>query len=67
MRKDLSLPEPVARAGTKVISPRQGSGMASGNDIKSATATYGSFISMFKFGTIAVVIIAAIVVLLIAS
>lgn len=41
--------------------------MASGNDIKGATATYDGFISMVKYGTIAVVIIAAIVVLLIAS
>jgi hypothetical protein len=41
--------------------------MASGNDMKSATSTYGGFINMFKFGTIAVVVIAAAVVLMIAS
>jgi hypothetical protein len=41
--------------------------MASGNDIKDASATYDAFISMVKYGTIAVVIIAAVVVLLIAS
>jgi hypothetical protein len=41
--------------------------MASGNDIKSANATYGGFLSMVKIGTIVVVVIAAVVVLLIAS
>jgi hypothetical protein len=41
--------------------------MATGNDMKAATSTYGGFITMVKMGTIATVIIAAIVVLLIAS
>jgi len=41
--------------------------MATGNDMKAATNTYGGFITMVKYGTIATVIIAAIVVLLIAS
>ncbi|EJL32389.1 aa3-type cytochrome c oxidase subunit IV [Novosphingobium sp. AP12] len=41
--------------------------MASGNDIKAATATYNSFIKMATWGTIACVVIAAGVVGLIAS
>jgi len=36
--------------------------MASGNDIKAAQQTYGSFISWAKWGTIACAVIAAIVV-----
>lgn len=41
--------------------------MATGNDIKAATNTYGGFITLVKVGTTASVLIAAIVVLLIAS
>lgn len=41
--------------------------MASGNDIKSATATYGGFLTIVKIGTTAAVLVAAVVVLLIAS
>lgn len=41
--------------------------MASGNDMKAATATYGGFITLVKVGTIASVIAAAFVVFLIAS
>lgn len=41
--------------------------MASGNNMKHASDTYGGFLSMLKYGTIAVVIIAAAVVMLIAS
>jgi len=41
--------------------------MASGNDMKYATATYGGFLNMVKYGTMATVAIAAVVVLLIAS
>jgi len=40
--------------------------MASGNDMKAANESYGGFITMVKVGTIAVVIVAAIVVLMIA-
>jgi hypothetical protein len=41
--------------------------MASGNDIKTATATYGGFVTIVKFGSIATAVIAAVVVMLIAS
>lgn len=41
--------------------------MASGNDIKASTQTYGGFITLVKVGTVASVIVAAVVVLLIAS
>ena len=41
--------------------------MASGNDMKAANETYAGFITMFKWGAIAVAIIAAIVVALISS
>jgi hypothetical protein len=41
--------------------------MASGNDMKHASATYGGFLAMVKYGTIGVVIVAAAVVLMIAS
>jgi len=41
--------------------------MASGNDIKNATATYGGFLTIVKIGTIASVIAAGVVVLLIAN
>jgi Bacterial aa3 type cytochrome c oxidase subunit IV len=40
--------------------------MASGNDIKAASATYGGFLVMLKWGTIISAILAAIVVILIA-
>ncbi|MBB4859851.1 hypothetical protein HNO88_003183 [Novosphingobium chloroacetimidivorans] len=41
--------------------------MASGNDMKAATQTYGGFLTLVKIGTVASVIVAAFVVLLIAS
>lgn len=41
--------------------------MASGNDIKAATATYGSFIKAASWGTAFIILIVAIVVGLIAS
>lgn len=41
--------------------------MASGHDMKAASSTYGGFITLVKVGTIASVIVAAFVVLLIAS
>lgn len=41
--------------------------MASGNDMKAANETYAGFISMVKWGSIAVAILAAIVVGIIAS
>lgn len=40
--------------------------MASGDNIKSATATYGGFLVLLKWGTIISAILAAIVVILIA-
>lgn len=40
--------------------------MASGNDMKAAESTYSGFLGMLKWGTIAVVLIAALVVVLIA-
>lgn len=40
--------------------------MASGNDMKAHNATYESFLGMTKFGTVAVVLITALVVYLIA-
>lgn len=40
--------------------------MASGNDIKTAQNTYAGFTSMVKYGSVAVAIVAAIVVMLIA-
>ena len=40
--------------------------MASGNDMKSAEAAYGGFLAMLKFGSVAVAIVAAIVIALIA-
>lgn len=39
--------------------------MASGNDIKDARETYSSFISASKWGTVACLLIAAVVVFLI--
>jgi hypothetical protein len=39
--------------------------MAAHNDIKSAEKTYASFINMFKYGAIAVAVIAAFVIFLI--
>jgi hypothetical protein len=39
--------------------------MASGNDMKMAESTYGGFISMVKWGTVACALIAAFVVFLI--
>ncbi|KTR82036.1 hypothetical protein GGR39_002506 [Novosphingobium fluoreni] len=41
--------------------------MASGNDMKSANNTYDGFITLVKVGTVASVIVAAFVVMLIAS
>jgi len=40
--------------------------MASGNDMKAAEATYSGFITLFKYGMVAVAIVAIIVVALIA-
>lgn len=40
--------------------------MASGNDLKHATETYGGFLTLLKVGTIASVAVAAFVVFLIA-
>ena len=41
--------------------------MASGNDMKEAEQTYGSFISLIKWGSVLTALIALLVVLLIAS
>lgn len=41
--------------------------MASGNDMDSANETYGGFTSLIKWGTIGSFVVAAIVVILIAS
>lgn len=41
--------------------------MASGNDIKAATETYNGFVKASTWGTVAVIVIVAIVVGLIAS
>jgi Bacterial aa3 type cytochrome c oxidase subunit IV len=41
--------------------------MASGNDMRGARETYGSFIGMVKWSTVVTAIIVAIVVLLISS
>lgn len=41
--------------------------MASGNDMKAASATYGSFISLLKWSVPAIAIIALIVVILISG
>jgi hypothetical protein len=41
--------------------------MASGNDMRAATETYGSFVTLLKWGAISVAIVAACVVALIAS
>ena len=41
--------------------------MASGNDMKAANATYGSFINLLKWSVPAIAIIALIVVFLISS
>ncbi|NBW75053.1 MAG: aa3-type cytochrome c oxidase subunit IV [Sphingomonadaceae bacterium] len=40
--------------------------MASGNDIKAATETYGGFIGLVKYGSVVVAIVAAGVIALIA-
>ena len=40
--------------------------MASGNDMKSATETYGGFLTMLKWGTVLTVIVTAVVIALIA-
>lgn len=40
--------------------------MASGNDMKAAEATYGGFTSLVKYGSVVVILIAALVVMLIA-
>lgn len=45
---------------------KRGISMASANDIKSATETYGGFITLFKWGAVATAIIVATVVALIA-
>ena len=39
--------------------------MASGNDMKAAEAAYGGFLNMLKWGSVAVAIVATIVILLI--
>ncbi|WP_336959328.1 aa3-type cytochrome c oxidase subunit IV [Sphingobium aquiterrae] len=41
--------------------------MASGNDMKSATETYAGFVGLMKWGTVACVAVAALVILLISS
>lgn len=41
--------------------------MASGNDMKAATSTYGSFTALIKWGTIASLVTAAVVVIIIAN
>jgi len=41
--------------------------VAGQSDIKSATQTYSGFIAMMKWGTVATIAVAALVVLLIAS
>lgn len=41
--------------------------MASGNDMKSAEATYGGFLNLLKWGVVVVAIVAVVVVALIAS
>lgn len=40
--------------------------MASGDNMKAAEATYSGFIGLFKWGTIAAALVAALVVILIA-
>ncbi len=40
--------------------------MASGNDMKAAETTYGGFLTMLKFGSAGVAIVAVIVIALIA-
>jgi Bacterial aa3 type cytochrome c oxidase subunit IV len=40
--------------------------MASGNDMKSAESTYSGFLGMLKWGSIAVVLVVALVIVLIA-
>ncbi len=40
--------------------------MASGNDIKAAETTYSGFINLFKWGSVAVAIVAVLVISLIA-
>ena len=40
--------------------------MASGNDMKQANASYGTFVGLVKWGAIATVLVAALVVFLIA-
>jgi hypothetical protein len=39
--------------------------MASGNDIKAAESTYSGFISMLKWGSVAAVLVVALVIILI--
>ncbi len=39
--------------------------MAAGHDMKNANATYDGFMNMLKFGTVAVVILTAVVIALI--
>ncbi|MDT9011975.1 aa3-type cytochrome c oxidase subunit IV [Novosphingobium sp. APW14] len=39
--------------------------MASGNDMKAANETYGGFIGLVKYGSVVVVVVAAIVIALI--
>ena len=41
--------------------------MASGNDMKAAEQTYGSFISLFKWGSVGVALVTILVVALIAG
>lgn len=39
--------------------------MASGNDMKAANETYGGFVGLVKYGSVVVVVVAAIVIALI--
>ena len=41
--------------------------MASGNDMKAAEQTYGSFITLFKWGSVLVALVTLVVVVLISS
>ena len=41
--------------------------MASGNDIKAAESTYGGFLGMLKWGSVAVVLVVVLVITLISS
>ena len=56
----------IRGAGSKTQADK-GMDMASEGNIESATQTYSGFVSLVKWGTIACVVLAAIVVLLISS